>query len=172
MNLLGRMALLFVVVPIVELMLLVKMGQVVGLLPTLALVVATGVGGAMLARAEGLRVLFQFQRELAQGRLPGRAMLDGAAVLLGGAFLLTPGVLTDLTGMALLFPPTRRWLQQRALRHWERKITDGTIRVVAMGVPGRGFGPFATGQTDGAADPTDGQKAGTPRDPSKEIVIE
>ena len=71
MNTLGRLALLFVVVPIVELMLLIELGQLVGIVPTLALVVATGIGGAAMARAEGLRVLFQFQQELAQGRLPG-----------------------------------------------------------------------------------------------------
>ena len=77
MSLLGRLALLFVIVPIVELILLIEIGQLVGLLPTVALVVFTGVTGAWLARAEGLRVFFRFQQELASGRLPGQSLLDG-----------------------------------------------------------------------------------------------
>ncbi len=142
MNVLGRLALLFVVVPIVELMLLIQMGEWVGILPTLALVVTTGVGGAALARAEGLRVMFQFQKELAQGKLPGQAMLDGASVLIGGAFLLTPGVLTDLVGFSLLFPPTRRWIQRRVKARLEAQIKDGTVRVVTLGSGGLGTGPL------------------------------
>ena len=134
MTTLGRLALLFVVVPIIELMLLIQLGQFVGLMPTLALVIATGIGGAAMARAEGLRVLFQFQKELAQGRLPGRAMLDGASVLVGGAFLLTPGVLTDLLGFSLLFPPSRRWIHRRLKERLEQQIADGSIRVAAMGM--------------------------------------
>ncbi len=133
MSFFGRMALLFVVVPILELMLLIRLGQVVGLLPTLGLVLFTGVAGAALARMEGMRVFFQFQRELASGRLPGQALLDGISVLLGGAFLLTPGILTDLAGLSLLFPPTRRWIQKRVRKRLEKQIAEGSIRVVTMG---------------------------------------
>ena len=158
MKTLGRLALLFVVVPIIELMLLIELGQLVGIVPTLALVVATGIGGAAMARAEGLRVLFQFQQELAQGRLPGQAMLDGASVLVGGAFLLTPGVLTDLLGFSLLFPLSRRWIQRRLKERLERQIADGSIRVVAM-EPGMGFGGATPQQGPGL-------------DPSKGIVVE
>ena len=153
MNVLGRLALLFVVVPILELMLLIEMGQWVGIMPTLALVVATGIGGAALARAEGLRVVFQFQKELAQGKLPGQAMLDGASVLIGGAFLLTPGVLTDFVGFALLFPLTRRWIQRRVKARLEGQIKDGTVRVVTMGAGGLGgftAGGFGGGFSGGA----------------------
>ena len=158
MTTLGRLALLFVVVPIIELMLLIQLGQWVGLMPTLALVVATGIGGAAMARAEGLRVLFQFQKELAQGRLPGQAMLDGASVLVGGAFLLTPGVLTDLLGFSLLFPLSRRWIQRQLKKRLEQQIADGSIRVVAMG-PSLGFGGADLRQGPGL-------------DPSKGIVVE
>ena len=70
--------------------------------------VLTGVTGAWLARTEGLRVIFSFQEELVSGRLPGQAMLDGICVLVGGAFLLTPGVITDLLGFSLMLPFTRR----------------------------------------------------------------
>lgn len=166
MNILGRLALLFVIVPIVELMLLIELGQFVGLLPTLALVMLTGISGAILARAEGFRVFLQFQKELAAGRLPGQAMLDGISVLIGAAFLLTPGVLTDFVGFSLLFPPSRRWIQKRLRARLERQIADGTIRVATMG-PGMtgGFGGFVRSRP-GDGDPAAGL------DPSKGIVIE
>lgn len=173
MKILGRLALLFVIVPIVELMLLIEMGQLVGLLPTLALVMFTGVTGAWLARAEGMRVFFQFQRELATGRLPGQAMLDGISVLVGGAFLLTPGILTDVAGFSLLFPPTRRWLQRRVRARLEGQIRDGSIRVVTMGMGGV-MGGGMPGGMSGAGGPQtwSPSDATTGLDPSKGIVIE
>ncbi|MDH3272550.1 MAG: FxsA family protein [Gemmatimonadota bacterium] len=168
MNVLGRLALLFVIVPIVELVLLIQIGQVVGLLPTIALVVFTGVTGAWLARAEGVRVFFQFQSELASGRLPGQALLDGISVLIGGAFLLTPGVLTDVVGFSLLLPFTRRWIQRRVRGRLEKRIADGSIHVVTMGSGGTwgfsGGGPFGRPPTQGGAE--------KPLDPSKGIVVE
>ena len=136
MNFLGRLALLFVIVPVLELMLLIQLGQVVGLMPTLALVVFTGVAGAALARKEGLRVFFSFQSEMAGGRLPGQALLDGISVLIGGAFLLTPGVLTDVAGFSLLLPVTRRWIQKRVRARLEQQIKEGTINMVVMGPGG------------------------------------
>jgi UPF0716 protein FxsA len=180
MNLLSRLALLFVVVPILELMLLIELGQVVGLLPTLGLVVITGVTGAWLARAEGLRVFLRFQTELASGKLPGQALMDGISVLVGGAFLLTPGVLTDLAGFTLLFPPTRRWLQRRVRRRLERQIADGTVRVVTMGSfggGGLGFGWPGTGTGASGPAQADRSREGPHRappgmDPSKQIVID
>lgn len=158
MNILGRLALLFVIVPIVELILLIEIGQLVGLLPTIALVMFTGVTGAWLARAEGVRVFFQFQRELASGRLPGQSVLDGISVLIGGAFLLTPGVLTDVVGFSLLLPFTRRRIQARIRKRLERRVADGTIRVVSMGA-GSGFGFGTWGTTPGEAGATDEEPA-------------
>jgi len=136
MNILGRLALLFVIVPVIELILLIQLGQFVGLVPTLALVVFTGVAGAALARAEGVRVFFKFQEELATGRLPGQALLDGISVLIGGAFLLTPGVLTDVAGFSLILPPTRRWIQKRVRARLESSIKEGAINMVVMGPGG------------------------------------
>ncbi len=140
MNLFGRLFLLFVLVPILELALLIQMGRIVGLLPTVGLVLLTGAAGAWLARSEGVRVLFRFQTELAGGQLPGQALFDGLCVLVGGAFLLTPGILTDFVGFALLLPFSRRWIQRRMRRSLERQIELGTVRVVGFG-GGQGFGP-------------------------------
>jgi len=137
----ARLAFLFVVVPLVELALLVQVGRAVGLGPTLLLVLATGAGGAWLARREGLRTLTAIQGDLAQGRLPGNALLDGAAILLGGAFLLTPGILTDLAGLSLLLPVTRRWVAGRLQRWFEGQLATGAVRwVVVPGTPPRGGG--------------------------------
>ena len=79
-------------------MILIELGRVLGLLPTLLLILLTGAGGAILARLEGLRVFFQFRESIAQAQIPGQAVLDGLSVLIGGAFLVTPGVLTDVLG--------------------------------------------------------------------------
>ena len=171
MTFLGRLALFFIVVPVLELFLLIRLGQTVGLWPTLALVVGTGLLGAHMARAEGLRVLFRFQSELASGRLPGQSLLDGIAVLIGGAFLLTPGILTDLTGFALLFPPSRHWIQGWVRRRLERGLEDGTIRVATMG-PG-GFKWSSGGFPPGFGSPAEeGRAQDAPLDPSKGIVVE
>ncbi|MFV2007085.1 MAG: FxsA family protein [Longimicrobiales bacterium] len=132
MSLFGRMALLFIVVPILELVLLIQLGQVVGLLPTLALVITTGVVGAGLARIEGLKALWALQSELAQGRIPAQAIMDGLAILLGGAFLLTPGILTDILGFLLLLPPSRRAIQKRVRARLERGIREGAMRVTVI----------------------------------------
>jgi len=137
MSFLGRLMFFFVVIPILELMLLIRIGEIVGLFPTLALVVVTGAAGAALARAEGARVFFQFQKELAEGRLPGQPLQDGISVLVGGAFLLTPGILTDVAGLLLLFPPTRRWIQKRVRNRLERGIREGTLNVMVMGPKSR-----------------------------------
>lgn len=178
MSILGRLALLFVVIPILELVLLVQMGQWVGLWPTLALVVFTGVTGAALARAEGLRVFFSFQAELAKGKLPGQALLDGISVLVGGAFLLTPGILTDVAGFSLLLPLTRRWIQRRVRARLESRIREGTINMVVMGPGGwRSAGPRGAGPDAAAHPPEEEGDEGTatlrrPLDPSLGIDVE
>lgn len=137
----ARLALLFVVVPLLELVLLVRLGQLMGLWPTLALVVVTGLVGAALARAQGVRALARVQGEMAAGRMPGQSLLDGLAILVGGAFLLTPGLLTDVAGFLLLLPPTRRWIQRRMRASLEQRVARGDLRVFVL--DGSGGSPFA-----------------------------
>ncbi len=124
---LSRLIFLFVAVPLVELAILLQVAQWIGLLPTVTMVVATGVAGAALARHQGLRAFLAVQGELGAGRLPGRSLLDGLSILVGGAFLLTPGILTDFAGFSLLVPPSRRWLQRLVLRRLERRLAEGTV---------------------------------------------
>ena len=108
-----RLLLLFTTVPLAELALLLWIGGRIGLLPTVALILVTGALGAALARHQGLATWGRFQEALAAGRLPGRELLEGLLILVAGALLLTPGVLTDAAGFLLLVPPARRWLVGR-----------------------------------------------------------
>lgn len=126
---LTRLVAVFVLVPLLELALLIQVGRWIGLLPTVGLVFTTGVLGAALARREGLRTLSAFQRELSVGRLPGGALMDGLAILLGGAFLLTPGILTDLLGFLLLVPVSRRVIQNEVRKQLEARVASGDIQV-------------------------------------------
>ena len=133
MSVLARLALLFVIVPLLELALLIQVGQVVGFLPTMALVVLTGVTGAWLARLEGLKTMWKLRDDLARGQLPGQAIMDGMSILVGGALLLTPGILTDLVGFSLLLPPTRHAIQRRVRERLEQGIQDGAIEMTVLG---------------------------------------
>ncbi|MBD3386697.1 membrane protein FxsA [candidate division KSB1 bacterium] len=113
----GKLLLLFVGLPLIELALLIKLGQLWGLWPTIGLVVLTGIVGASLARIQGFLVYTRIQNELAGGRVPAEELIDGLLILVGGVVLLTPGILTDLFGFAMLFHPSRfyfkRWLRKR-----------------------------------------------------------
>ena len=120
-----RLVLLFVLVPIAELLLLIQLGRWVGLWPTLALIVITGIIGAALARREGTRAWHAFQQEAFEGRIPGRPILDGLSIFAGGALLLTPGLMTDILGFALVLRPTRRWLQDRVVNRLGGAVLRG-----------------------------------------------
>jgi UPF0716 protein FxsA len=118
----ARLFLLFTLVPILELVLLLWIGRWVGFLPTVALIVVTALLGAWLARQEGTRAWREVRLSLASGRVPGEALLGALAVFVGGAMLLTPGILTDLAGLALLAPPTRSALMHGIRRRLERRM--------------------------------------------------
>lgn len=117
-----RLLLLFTVVPLVELALLVQMGRLLGLAPTVALVVVTGALGAWLTRLQGLRVAATVQAELAAGRMPAGALVDGLLILIAGAVLLTPGLITDAVGFALLVPAVRRRVRSFLAERFRHRI--------------------------------------------------
>src|SRR3954447_4760914 len=107
---------LFIVVPLVELYVIIQVGQAIGVWWTLALLVADSVLGSLLMRSQGRSAWRRFQLALDGGRVPAREVLDGVLVIFGGAFLLTPGFVTDILGAFLLAPPTRA-LVRRVLVH-------------------------------------------------------
>lgn len=114
---LGLFVLLFTVIPLIELALLIKIGQVWGLRNTLLLVMLTGILGAVLLKFQGVSILRRINDELSQGVVPSDALFDGLFIFCGGLFLITPGVLTDLLGLLLLLPFSRklfkRWVEQK-----------------------------------------------------------
>jgi len=127
--------LLFVVTPFVELWLLLRVGAQIGSGMTIGLVILTGFIGANLARREGFKVMREFQHLSSQGVMPGEAMLDGLAVFLGGALLLTPGFITDVIGFLLLVP-TSRALMKVAVFGWLRRKLE--MRQVVINRPDLG----------------------------------
>jgi UPF0716 protein FxsA len=124
-SLLARLLALFVIVPLVELVLLIRVGQWIGTLPTVLLVVLTGAVGAALARREGLRTLARMQADLHGGRFPVGRLLDGAMILAAGALLLTPGVLTDALGLAMLMPGSRGRIKALVAGRIRRMVETG-----------------------------------------------
>lgn len=143
---------LFIVVPIVELFVIIKVGQLIGLWPTLALLLADAVLGSMLLKHQGRGAWRRFNEAIAAGRFPGKEVADGALIIVGGTLLLTPGFLTDIVGLILLIPPTRA-----LVRAGLRRFAVGRFTVV--GVPGgMGRGPFGRGGPGGTGGGPDDQR--------------
>ncbi len=120
-----RLLLLFTVVPLFELALLIQLGRLIGLAPTIALVLITGAAGAALARWQGLATLRRVQNEMAEGRVPTGALVDGLLILVAGAVLLTPGLITDVVGFLLLIPPTRAAVRRALVEAFRRRMQPG-----------------------------------------------
>lgn len=116
-----RLLILFITIPLVEILILIKMGEIFGFWTTVGLVIGTGVLGAYLAKLHGLTIWFDIQRDLNMGVMPTDKMLDGLLVLVGGVVLLTPGLLTDIAGFLLLIPASRTviktWVRDRMARY-------------------------------------------------------
>jgi UPF0716 protein FxsA len=127
--------LLFIVVPIAELYVIIQVGQAIGVVPTLILLLADAVLGSLLLKHQGRSAWRRFNEALAARRFPGREVADGALIIVGGTLLLTPGFITDVFGLFLLLPPTRA-ITRRLLK----RFTVGRFTVV--GAPAGGFGPF------------------------------
>src|SRR6476469_2100568 len=122
---------LFIVVPIAELYVIIQVGQLIGIWPTLALLLADALLGSFLLKHQGRSAWRRFNEALAQRRFPGKEVADGALIVVGGTLLLTPGFLTDVFGFFLLIPPTRA-IARRLLK----RLTIGRFAVVSVGGPG------------------------------------
>lgn len=125
--------LLFTLVPVAEIALLLRVGELVGGLPTVALVILTGLLGAALAKHEGLRVISDWQGALAEGRMPSEGVASGLLVLVGGVLLVTPGLLTDVVGFSLLIPQTRRVAERWLKAFVARRIAAAQVELAATG---------------------------------------
>lgn len=139
------LAFLFLAVPFAEIAVLIAVGQRIGALETITLMVAVSVGGAFLAKRQGLETLRRIRAELALGRVPGAEVVDGLVILLAGALLLTPGFITDGVALVMLLPPARAGLRRGLRRRFADRVV--TVRATSVGDdPGseegeRGGGP-------------------------------
>jgi UPF0716 protein FxsA len=154
------LVLAFVVVPIVELYVIVQVGQQIGVLPTIALLVLDSVLGAWLVRREGRRTWAAFRAALESSKLPAAEVADGALVIFGGALLLTPGFTTDLLGLLCVAPPSRRVLRRVLLGLLTKRLgLFGMVgRGAVRGARRRGSGP--SGRTTGGKDVIEGEVVG------------
>jgi UPF0716 protein FxsA len=113
---------LFVLVPIVEIAVIIQVGQAIGVIETLLLMVAVSVVGAWLVKREGIGVWRRAQRQLDTGVVPGRELVDGMLIMLAGALLLTPGFVSDCLGVLLLLPPVRAGLRRLVIGRLRKRV--------------------------------------------------
>ena len=136
---------LFIVVPIAELYVIIQVGEAIGLWPTLVLLLADALLGSFLLKHQGRGAWRRFNEALAQRRFPGKEVVDGLLIVVGGTLLLAPGFITDIFGLILLIPPTRA-----IVRGLLRRFTIG--RFVVVGMPGGGS--FGAGRGPGDPGPS------------------
>jgi UPF0716 protein FxsA len=136
---------LFIVVPILELYVIIQVGEAIGVVPTLLLLLLDALAGSLLLRHQGRGAWRRFNEALAQRRFPGKEVADGVLIVVGGTLLLAPGFLTDIVGLFFLIPPTRA-LSRAVLKRW----TIGRFTVVGVSGAGGAFGRSPFGGGDGA----------------------
>ena len=124
-----KLIVLFTAIPIIELMLLLRINQYIGFGYTILLVFMTGVIGAFLAKQQGRGIFHRIKYDMKKGQMPGDELVNGLCVLIGGALLLTPGIITDLVGFSLVIPVTRQQLKQGIKRKMRQMIREGTVHV-------------------------------------------
>lgn len=122
----------FLVVPLVEIYVIIQVGQAIGSWPTVALLLAEGVLGSWLVRREGRRAWDALRREAGSGHLPSRQLADGALILIGGTLLLAPGFVTDVVGFFLVLPPTRPLARRLLVAALARRALRGTARMARV----------------------------------------
>ena len=118
---------LFIVLPLAELYVILKVGDAIGAVWTILLLAADSVLGSVLLRTQGRSVWRRFNDALAEGKMPHREVIDGVLVIFGGAFLITPGFITDIVGLLLLLPPTRSLIRSQVVRRLGRRVTVGAV---------------------------------------------
>lgn len=116
---------LFILVPLAELYILIKVGKFLGTGNTILIVILTGILGAAFARSQGASVILKIRHSLQQGEIPGEEMVQGLLILAGGLMLITPGFITDLLGLVLILPYFRRWIARWLLRIVDKRIKSG-----------------------------------------------
>ena len=117
-----RLFALFVITPVVEMALLIELGKRIGTWQTIGIIVLTGIIGASLTKSQGLRIVRNIKESVYNGEMPHNHLIEGVLILLGGALLITPGILTDAAGFVLVIPWTRRLIRERLKKYFKRRI--------------------------------------------------
>ena len=152
------LALLFIVLPVVEIYVLIQIGQTIGAWWTILLLVADGFLGSWLMKREGTRALRALQQALGENRMPARELADGALILVGGTLLLTPGFISDIAGLVCVLPFTRPLVRGALVRFLTRRFLSGP------GAPGFGRA--------GATQPGTTQPGRTQQRPGPDSVVQ
>ena len=127
---------LFIALPLAELYVILKVGDAIGPVWTILLLAADSVLGSLLLRAQGRTVWRRFNNAVAEGKMPHREVIDGVLVIFGGAFLITPGFITDIVGLLLLLPPTRSLIRRAVVRRLGRRVAGGAANRFGRRPPG------------------------------------
>ncbi len=130
----ARLLLLFISVPLIEVLILIKLGSLFGFWPTIFLVIGTGILGAYLAKLYGLTIWYKIQQDLNAGLMPADKLVDGLLILIGGIVLLTPGLLTDILGIMLLIPFTRNYFKRFAKTKFKKMSEGQTSNIYWKGI--------------------------------------
>lgn len=117
----------FVIVPVIELYILIEVGKKIGSLTTIGIIILTGIIGAYLVKGQGFMILRKIQNDLNEGIMPGDSLIQGAIILAGGIFLLTPGFVTDIIGFIFLIPASRRVVKKYLLKWLKGKIKESNF---------------------------------------------
>lgn len=119
----------FILIPVIELIIIVRIGYDFGFWPALGLIVVPGIVGAAMAHSQGTIILLDIKREIFAGRLPGNKIVDGMLLFLGGVLLITPGIITDILGLTVLFPGTRKYYRHLVVHKLWNLMTRGSLKI-------------------------------------------
>ncbi|MGE6611341.1 FxsA family protein [Peribacillus sp. NPDC076916] len=123
--------LMFIIaMPVVEIIVLLLSGNLIGFWPTLFLIVATGLIGAYLAKRQGMETWKKAQEQIRYGMMPGNEIIDGICIFIGAALLLSPGLISDIMGLILVFPPTRKLLKPIVIRFIMNRMNKGKVTII------------------------------------------
>ncbi len=125
-----KLFLLFVIFPVAEIAILIKIGTLIGIFNTVALILVTALAGAYMVKMEGMDVIYRFQENILKGVPPTEEIFDGLLVLMAGALLLTPGILTDFIGFLCVFPPSRGLIKAWLKRYIRRRIEREELHLI------------------------------------------
>jgi UPF0716 protein FxsA len=128
-----KLILIFTITPLIELAILIKLGTVIGLARTLLIVILTGITGAVLAKMQGIQILYKIKNEINNGVVPAGYLFDGFLIFAAGLLLITPGLLTDIIGFLILIPHTRNSFKKYLTNLIRDRIRKGEVNITFFG---------------------------------------